>query len=371
MEDTRPERRGLRCLLQRQIKEQSKRPTSRIQRPGTAGILRKGIIFNNQRLLTTQKKFCGYTKSLFTDEMDLLIMATESGDIYLWEFDDSVTGPFYEDSFSLDDEQRLIKIPGNEDPLNTDKSDMLINKHLAGFTCKKVLAGHFKAVTALAVVGRENSSSSVYLLSGGWDRRLCVWDLLTCTLTETFSRPELDHWNEHRETACDGVIMDICYCPKRREFAYSSSDGNIYIRHFGALSSEMTLVNILRGHEAEVTSIVWHHLIDKWITGSEDGTIRIWSEEGAQCERILHTKGVVMCICVDQINGCIAAGVHDTIRVYDPDTLLQVQCNSGHTDLIRSILHIPEMKQYASVSWDRTVRLWKAYYKANNQYSSK
>ncbi|KAM3926888.1 uncharacterized protein RB166_009727 [Leptodactylus fuscus] len=379
MEDTRPERRGLRCLLQKQITEQGKRPQSRSQRPGTAGVLRKGIMLNNQRTLTTKIKTCGYTKSLFTDEMDLLVMATESGDIYLWEFDDSVSGPFHEDPFSLDDEQHLMKkdeitlpeITMIDNALTTGKTNGLLSRHLAGFTCKKVLAGHYKAVTALAVVGRENRSSPVYLLSGGWDRRICVWDLLTCTLTETFTRPELDHWHEQRETACDGVIMDMCYCPKRKEFAYSSSDGNIYIRHFGAVSSEMTLVNTLRGHEAEVTTVIWHNLTDKWISGSEDGTIRIWTEEGAQCERILHTKGVIMCICIDQINGCIVAGVHDTIRVYDPDTLLQVQCNVGHTDLIRAITHIPEMKQYASVSWDRTVRLWKAYHKTNNPYNSK
>ncbi|KAG8578882.1 hypothetical protein GDO81_010652 [Engystomops pustulosus] len=371
MEDTRPERRGLRCLLQKQRVEQNKRPQSRMQRPGTAGILRKGIMLNNQRPATSQKKLCGYTKSLFADEIDTLVMATESGDIYLWEFDDSVSGPFHEEHFSLDDEQQLMKIPVTENPLNTEKNGGLIDKHLAGFVCKKILAGHFKAVTALALVGKDNGFSTVYLLSGGWDRRLCIWDLVTFTLIETFNRPELDHWHEQRDTACDGVIMDICYCPKRREFAYSSSDGNIYIRRFGPQSSEMTLVNILRGHEAEVTSVAWHNLKDKWLTGSEDGTIRIWSEEGALCERILHAKGVVMCICIDQINGCIAAGVHDSIRVYDPDTLHLVQCNEGHNDLIRGIVHIPEIKQYASVSWDRTVRLWKAYQRTNNPSSSK
>lgn len=68
----------------------------------------------------------------------------------------------------------------------------------------------------------------------------------------------------------------IYYYSFRKEFAYSSSDGKVYIRHFGVASSEMTLVNILKGHEAEVTTVVWHHLVDKWITGSEDGTIRIW-----------------------------------------------------------------------------------------------
>ncbi|XP_040200393.1 uncharacterized WD repeat-containing protein alr2800-like [Rana temporaria] len=375
IEDSRPEWRGLRCLQQKQKTNQSKRPQSRLQRPGTAGILRKGTMLNNGR--TSSIKSCGYTKSVFSDEMDLLVMATENGEIYLWEFDDSISGPVPEDNSDVDENQQIMEkyeILLSQGSLTesqpTQKNTKILNKHLAGFTCKKVLAGHFKAVTALAIVGKESGFSTVYLMSGGWDCRICIWDLHSCSLIETFSRPEMDHWSEQKEKACDGVILDMCYCPKRKEFAYSSSDGKVYIRHFGVASSEMTLVNILKGHEAEVTTVVWHHLVDKWITGSEDGTIRIWGAEGALCEKILHTKGVVTCICIDQMNGCIAAGVQDTIRVYDPDSLLQVQYNTGHTDLIRSLIHIPEMKQYVTVSWDKTVRIWKAYHKVNNQNNS-
>ncbi|XP_075065284.1 uncharacterized protein LOC142152492 isoform X2 [Mixophyes fleayi] len=226
MEDTRPERRGLRCLQQTQMTDHtSKRPQSRLQRPRTAGVLRKGIILNNQRTSSTRTKCCGYTKSLFTDEMDLLVMAAESGDIYLWEFDD-VSGGFPEDSAALDDIQHLIEeynslLPGAsvaDSLLKAQNTKGTLNKHLAGFTCKKVLAGHFKAVTALAVVEKESDFSAVYLLSSGWDRRLCVWNLQTCSLIETFSRPELDQWSDQRETACDGVVMDMCYCPKRLGF---------------------------------------------------------------------------------------------------------------------------------------------------------
>ncbi|XP_068133201.1 uncharacterized WD repeat-containing protein alr2800-like isoform X2 [Hyperolius riggenbachi] len=374
MEDTRPERRGLRCLQPKLTTNQTKRPQSRLQRPRTAGVLRKGIMLNNTRT-TSELKCCGYTKSLFCNEMDLLIMATECGDIYLWEFDDSIIGPVSEENTDVDESLHIMEeeyqnlIKGSTPTQHNTK--VKISKHLTGFTCKKVLAGHFKAVTSLIVIGKESGFSKAYLMSGGWDCRLCLWDLHNCSLIETFSRPEMDHWTEHREKACDGVIMDMCYCPKRKEFAYSSSDGNIYIRRFGISCSEMTLVNILKGHEAEVTSVVWHQLKDKWITGSEDGTIRIWSEEAAQCEKILHTKGVVTCVCIDQVNGCIAAGVQDTIRVYDPDSLLQVQCNTGHTDLVRCLIHIPEMKQYVSVSWDRTIRIWKAYHKIINQNYSK
>ncbi|CAH2277302.1 uncharacterized WD repeat-containing alr2800-like [Pelobates cultripes] len=370
MEDTRPERKGLRCLQKDPSRDLSRRPQSRLQRSATAGMMRKGILFNQNRTGSSQKKCCGYTRSLFADEMDTLVMGAENGDIYLWEFDESVAASV-PDEPEVSDEDQLLKEYGFLFAQDTKAENMeespskseVLNKRLIGMTCKKVLAGHYKAVTALAVVGKESGYNTVYLLSGGWDSRLCVWDLNTCSLVETFSRTGQDQWSEHKEKACDGTIMDICYSPKRKEFAYSSSDGKVYIRSFSTVSSRMTLVNILVGHDAEVTSVLWHHSLEKWISGSEDGTIRIWCGDSAQCEKILVTKGAVTCFCIDQVHGSIVAGVQDTIRVYDPESLLQVQCNVGHKDLIRSIVHIPEMAQYVSVSWDTTVRIWKAYQK--------
>ncbi|MGH0118281.1 UNVERIFIED_CONTAM: hypothetical protein FKN15_049302 [Acipenser sinensis] len=114
-------------------------------------------------------------------------------------------------------------------------------------------------------------------ISGGWDRRLCIWDLETGELQDTFCNPDLNGWHELKEVACDGVILDLAYSPKRNEFAYSSSDGLIYIRQFSPLGWELRLVSVLQGHQADITAIVWHHLSDKWISGSEDDTIRIWT----------------------------------------------------------------------------------------------
>ena len=61
-----------------------------------------------------------------------------------------------------------------------------------------------------------------------------------------------------------------------KEFAYSSSDKMVYIRKFSTVGSKMTLVNTLQGHDAEVTCVKWNSITNKWVTGSEDATIRIW-----------------------------------------------------------------------------------------------
>lgn len=62
----------------------------------------------------------------------------------------------------------------------------------------------------------------------------------------------------------------------RKEFAYSSSDKMVYIRKFSLRGPDMVMINTLQGHEGEITCVRWNRVKGKWVTGSEDGTIRIW-----------------------------------------------------------------------------------------------
>ena len=68
----------------------------------------------------------------------------------------------------------------------------------------------------------------------------------------------------------------ILFLILRNEFAYSSSDKMVYIRKFSTNGVDMVLLNTLQGHFGEVTAVKWNDVKEKWVTGSEDGTIRIW-----------------------------------------------------------------------------------------------
>ena len=59
----------------------------------------------------------------------------------------------------------------------------------------------------------------------------------------------------------------------------------------------------------------------------------------------------------------IAATMDRAVRVYDPSMLVQevVQQHVGHSDAVRCIIHVPEKQQYLTASWDRTIRVWRAY----------
>uniref|UniRef100_H2YER8 Uncharacterized protein n=1 Tax=Ciona savignyi TaxID=51511 RepID=H2YER8_CIOSA len=151
------------------------------------------------------------------------------------------------------------------------------------------------------------------------------------------------------------------YCAKRNEIAYASSDGMVYIRAFSPNGSEMVLLNTLDGHDLEITVVRYNHVYDRWITGSEDGTVKIWKPDAMECERTLSTQGAVNTLCIDKVNGCIVTAVEHAIKVYDMDTLNLVQTNIGHVDNIRTLTHVVERAQYISGSWDKTIRIWNSY----------
>lgn len=48
-----------------------------------------------------------------------------------------------------------------------------------------------------------------------------------------------------------------------------------------------------------------------------------------------------------------------------------MQKNLGHSDEVRSVIHIPSRNQYISASWDNSVRVWNAYLKKGQRKVAK
>lgn len=307
-------------------------------------------------------------KIMFVESLDFIIAASEDSNIYVWGFDDDAVKALQH--MKPQDLQKLISkysilLDSDSDllPQNAKQGDSdSVTNRVAGFVCKHVFAGHTSCVTCLVVIGRDQGMNSTYVLSAGWDRRICLWDLEAGDLVDTFRNTGTTNL-ENIELACDGVIMDMDFSPKYNEFAYASSDKMVYIRKFNTNGAKMTLVNTLQGHEGEITCVRWNpHGKGSWVTGSEDSTIRIWAGHGLnECETVLSAQGGVCCLCIDMQNGAIVVGAQKYIRVYDPENYRLVQTNEGHTDAIRSIIHIPERNQYVSCSWDKTIRVWNGW----------
>ena len=53
-------------------------------------------------------------------------------------------------------------------------------------------------------------------------------------------------------------------------------DKFVYVHQFSTKKQGMKLVATLSGHFSEVTQVKWNSFMKKWVTASEDGTIRTW-----------------------------------------------------------------------------------------------
>jgi WD40 repeat protein len=249
----------------------------------------------------------------YYEELDILIVGSEDCKIYIYGYneeglDASTTG------------------------LSQSKTDSVSNR-VAGTTLRYTLKEHKEPVSSVVCFYKEGTH---WLLSTGWDRRICLWDVKEGKLVDIF-RQSVPRFNQSlsetslaklnargssnsnlfaggsaaEELCADDIVLGIEYAPDRGEFCYCSADKQAYVRKFSQNGSEMTLQVVLQGHEGDVTAVKWHKMNQNWITASEDRTIRIWPANGIPCLRIFNNDTPVTALCIDILNGCIISGLHD------------------------------------------------------------
>ncbi|KAF5396093.1 hypothetical protein PHET_11271 [Paragonimus heterotremus] len=79
------------------------------------------------------------------------------------------------------------------------------------------------------------------------------------------------------------------------------------------------------------------------------------------CRLTLHTGGPVTCFVWEAARGVLIAGVDKDIKTYDLDSGNIYQHYTGHLDVIRSLIVLPEREEYISASADGQLRIWRAW----------
>ncbi|CAH1757118.1 13009_t:CDS:10 [Entrophospora sp. SA101] len=141
----------------------------------------------------------------------------------------------------------------------------------------------------------------------------------------------------------------------------------------------------LRGHLDTIRSLSWHKSELMFISGSDDGTLKLWDLKGPAINKPVpnhdidplhtyrgHTAPVNSVVMSSEQHKCYSASMDSTIRVwklpeskivpYGPvDPSLNLTTYIGHTDAIWDIRLFPirQATQYlASASADGTVKIW-------------
>lgn len=263
----------------------------------------------------------------FSDEHSLLATGSEDGVIRVWEY--------------ATDQKRL-------DLDTVEKFELL---------------GHAERVTGLCVAAVRELA---VLISVSWDQSIRFWDLREGI---EYERP--GDGLAVIEDAHDDYIYDVAFCGAgaqgREVFATGSADRTVKLWDFALCEAGKGLgacTAVLRGHEGEVFRVCWDAFHAQWLSGSDDATVCCWELDGGEDGAPTHvvpTREPVTALCVDTSSGhCVVGTLELTLRVYDLHAGECVSTHHGHTDSIRSIVHIPSMNEYISCSWDQTIRIWKA-----------
>jgi len=279
------------------------------------------------------------------------------------------------DAFITGGDDHSIRIwPVAADEPGAERADKPADKPAAENPQTRVLWEHTDRVTGLVCMGHTLASAS-------WDLTLRLWDLSEALLPDQGAS---SHWIEN---AHDDYILSLAHSPELDQIATASADQGAKLWDLAVDTEPCESVNgsasvpegrkgkrfcgVLKGHGADVSHIKWNAPHGLWVTGSEDASVRFWTPEGVEHSKWLPGDAVTA-LAIDQKGGfVIAASMDRAVRVYDPVSQEVVQQHVGHSDAVRCIIHVPEKQQYLTASWDRTIRVWRAYMADGRNLQSK
>ena len=171
-------------------------------------------------------------------------------------------------------------------------------------TCQSTLSGHGDRVLSVCF-----SPDGKKIASGSWDKTVRIWD--AATGAPVGSPLTVD--------AGECGVFSVSFSPKDNVIAAGCSNGcSIYLvdAQAGEVKSSLT------GHSGSVFSVAFSKDGTRLVSGSFDGTVKIWSAGSAgtfECESTLsgHDDGVLS-VCFSPDGKKIASGAKDkTVRIWD------------------------------------------------------
>jgi len=163
-----------------------------------------------------------------------------------------------------------------------------------------------------------------------------------------------------------GRVRDVAWSRDAAKIATASEDGTARI-----WKEDGTPLAVLRGHKDRVTAVTWTRDGKQLATSSRDGTVRLWNAEGTPGLVLRVSDAPVLCVTFNADGTRLAAGDDDrVVSIWKVDGTLVAKCE-GHHGAVRSIDWSSDGKLIASgcrgyVPLDgqgegmATIRVWNA-----------
>jgi len=203
--------------------------------------------------------------------------------------------------------------------------------------------GHQKEVSA-----RVFNGDGSWLVSGGFDGQVLVWDTRTHRQVKRLS---------HTHGSTDGTIVDIATTPDIPFYAVGFMSGSLGIYNGEFEQPMMTFT----AHQQILMGLAVSPHDDTIATVSRDQTVKVWRMRAlAACQHTLtgHLGFVLSVAFAPKSDIMITASKDQTIRIWQYKTGQPLFTITAHKNTLFEIDHHPTQRVFVSSSGDGVVCVW-------------
>ncbi len=202
----------------------------------------------------------------------------------------------------------------------------------------KQLKGHNEPINTVCF-----SSNGSHILSGGLDKTIRFWDV--------------ESGKEIRKFRVDLCVSSSVALSSEDQYVLMGGE-DYFIRLWDLRSGKM--MKEFGGHQGAVNDVIFSPNGHYAISASNDHTIRLWDlSHGEEIKQFIGHKDGVKSVSFSSDGRYAISGSYDKIiKLWDVESGKEVRRLEGHTQSVYSVCHSPDARFAFSGSEDNSVRLW-------------